>query len=361
MGGNGTGTLTWATTSYLSTDRYRLTLFSRTGGIWDLAGNFLDGENGLPSGNGTSGGNWQFDLNVLVGNVVDRPGLPPVVDTLDRAQVILRLGKVLGDSMYSRLADINGDGRIDTLDRAQVILNLGKTLPTAPLGPEVGVMQGTVVFDEELNTRLVEIDLTSGDVTTIESRPIADSPYGPSYMAIASGSPGVGAELAGGQNDVVEDTTASLINRHVAMPDRTPVGVFAVLPSVAVNAIAMQNQFDRAFVGPLPSSTAVQPVYEVSGIPTGQDDISSVLSGVTAGGSAIPVTPRPRLSEQAESTTNISMLDILALPAPLAKGPQLAQWKGTGPLPTADLFIPLFPDDFGIRSPIRTWDARASG
>jgi len=133
VGGNGTGTLTWATPSFLSTDRYRLTLFSGPGGIWDRAGNVLDGENGLPSGNGTPGGDWQFNLNVLVGNVIDRPGLPePMVDALDRAQVILRLGKVLGDAMYTRLADITGDGRIDALDRAQVLLNLGKTLPPAP-------------------------------------------------------------------------------------------------------------------------------------------------------------------------------------------------------------------------------------
>ena len=134
VGGNGTGTLTWETPAFLRTDRYTLSLLSGTDGIGDRAGNLLDGEDGLPSGNGAPGGSWRFDFNVLVGNAIDQPGEPcPMVDTLDRAQLILRLGAVLGDSMYTCLADIAGDGKIDMLDRAHVIINLGKTLPPAPI------------------------------------------------------------------------------------------------------------------------------------------------------------------------------------------------------------------------------------
>ncbi|MGB2823874.1 MAG: dockerin type I repeat-containing protein, partial [Phycisphaerae bacterium] len=118
---------------YFTMGRYKLILDGGAGGVQDIAGNALDGDGELdvfPSGDGVPGGDWAFELNVLVGDVSQGDG---VVDALDRDYVCQRYGGVLGSAVtgwnYDPLADVNGDGVINVIDRAIVRLHYGDVLP----------------------------------------------------------------------------------------------------------------------------------------------------------------------------------------------------------------------------------------
>jgi len=126
---SGTDTLTWDAGMYFSVGRYGLLLAGGAGGVQDIAGNALDGDGPLgafPSGDGAPGGDWAFELNVLIGDACAGDGL---VDRRDRDFVRNRYGDVLGWGHYDPLADINGDGVVNVIDRALVRFYYGDVLP----------------------------------------------------------------------------------------------------------------------------------------------------------------------------------------------------------------------------------------
>ena len=131
---------TWTLSRAVGNDKliFDLDADSPDGVRGGAAGNgpFLDGEwtNGtdsFPSGNGTAGGDFRFRLNVLPGDA-DRGG---VVNALDLAALRQRLNRSTtdpgtGGGAYSVFADLTGDGRINALDLSVARQRLNQRLPT---------------------------------------------------------------------------------------------------------------------------------------------------------------------------------------------------------------------------------------
>ena len=125
-----------ATWQFFSTERATRLRFlvdaSDYSTITDEAGNALDGEwaNGaddFPSGNGAAGGDFDFLVHRLAGDV-DRNGR---VNALDLAEVKRRLGTSAASAAYNVFADVNGSGAVNALDLAATRRNLNRSMPQA--------------------------------------------------------------------------------------------------------------------------------------------------------------------------------------------------------------------------------------
>jgi len=124
----------WRLESALAVDKLLAHLASDA--ITDPAGNPLDGEwsNGAqlgPSGDGQPGGDFDFRFNALPGDI-DRDAF---VGVLDINPMRNGLGKAAGQSGYDSAADLDGDGFIGVLDINPLRDGLGTSLPTEE--PEV--------------------------------------------------------------------------------------------------------------------------------------------------------------------------------------------------------------------------------
>lgn len=129
--------------------------------VVDAAGNELDGEilnpadPVFPSGNGLSGGQAVFRINILQGDA-DRNG---VVDTDDASIVLASLGRCSGQTDYDPNADLNGDGCVNALDVGIFTIAEGRSLPPEGIPPAVSQIApdpndpATVVvtFNEEID------------------------------------------------------------------------------------------------------------------------------------------------------------------------------------------------------------------
>ena len=129
-----TFTATWTFTPSAATDRLLFTLDAdAAAGVRSVLGLRLDGDwaNGgdaYPSGNGAQGGDLPFRVNVLGGDAT-RDGR---VNSLDLASVRQRLNSAstdTGRSLYTPYVDVTGDGRINALDLASVKQRLNAVLP----------------------------------------------------------------------------------------------------------------------------------------------------------------------------------------------------------------------------------------
>jgi GEVED domain-containing protein/Big-like domain-containing protein len=153
MTGSGTAQCTWTTTDYLDDDRYDLTVYDN---IEDLAGNALDGEphgahgDTLPSGDGSAGGDWMFDLNVLAG---DANGDGAVTD----ADYTIWADNYGSTSGNWNIGDFNGDGNVSDADYTIWADNYGQTLSGGgvaavrveeDLAPVLDVVETDIVVDE---------------------------------------------------------------------------------------------------------------------------------------------------------------------------------------------------------------------
>ena len=112
---SGTFTARWTVAHPIGADRLRITV--NDAGVTDTAGNLLDGEwtNGIStaSGDGTPGGDFLFDFNVLPGDVNRNGG----VNTQDVLITNSKGGSTAaGGGVYSPFADVNANGGINTQD-----------------------------------------------------------------------------------------------------------------------------------------------------------------------------------------------------------------------------------------------------
>ena len=182
--------LSWSVTSgtpngYLGNDRYAVILHDT---VEDLAGNTLDG------------GDWTFDLNVLIG-------------------------------------DINGDGVVNVLDKAQVRLHYGDTLPVA--------VTAALVADADLD-RGVGLD------GFLRWQPDLDEPVGSAQVAVAAAS-GIPVELQGAEaSSLKADVNGPAVGAELVLPvlpEITTALVGKAIPSraAATDAAAMVLQ-KRAYV-----------------------------------------------------------------------------------------------------------------
>ena len=104
--------------------------------VADLDGNALDGEfdnpsgpadgaSGLlPSGNGTAGGDFAFDLRVLPGNAT----ADAAVNLSDFTALSGAFGRTVGQGAYNPFTDFNGDGQVNLSDFTILSGNFGTNL-----------------------------------------------------------------------------------------------------------------------------------------------------------------------------------------------------------------------------------------
>ena len=122
----------------LAADRVSLDLDAdAAAGISDLANSALDGEwadgaDAYPSGDGAPGGDFRFAVNVLTGDADHRGGR---VTALDVAEVRRRVGTTAAAGGYSPYADLNASGSINSIDLSIARWALDRSLPSAPAAP----------------------------------------------------------------------------------------------------------------------------------------------------------------------------------------------------------------------------------
>ena len=131
-----THTATWTSAKPIGADRITLdtlsiaqAITSRDGSMV-LDGDWRDGADAFPSGDGVPGEAFTMKLNVLPGDA-DRNG---TVGALDAGGIRRRLGATAaaGSERYSPFYDLDGDGRIGALDFLAYRRRRFTTLPPAP-------------------------------------------------------------------------------------------------------------------------------------------------------------------------------------------------------------------------------------
>jgi subtilisin-like proprotein convertase family protein len=126
-----TRTGTWTLPTAVTADKLRLVLGAAD--VPSLDGEWSNGADAYPSGDGTSGGDFNFRINVLRG---DSTG-DGVVNALDLADVKRRLTRRPNDGMtgagaYSIFSDVTMDGVINALDLAAVKQRLTNRINDLP-------------------------------------------------------------------------------------------------------------------------------------------------------------------------------------------------------------------------------------
>ncbi len=125
VSGSGSSQVTWQTSPKLSRDRYTVQAYDT---IEDTAGNALDGEQhgatglSFPTGDGSAGGDWVADLNVLHSDFSGDGD----IDVTDLAI----LAANWNSSGNWLTGDASGDGSIDVTDLAILAANWKATLPS---------------------------------------------------------------------------------------------------------------------------------------------------------------------------------------------------------------------------------------
>jgi hypothetical protein len=130
-------------------------LLSLAGTLADAAGNALDGNwadgaQAFPSGDGTAGGPFRFRLNVLPGD----GSQDGTVSGTDSGQVRIRLSRSTsnpgsGSSAYSPAYDFDGNGRIDVLDYSAVLSRMNDSLPAGEPTPASETFTSSSAFSAE--------------------------------------------------------------------------------------------------------------------------------------------------------------------------------------------------------------------
>jgi hypothetical protein len=123
-----TKTAVWMFSAPITNDKLRLFLDDAL--VGGLDGEWADGADAFPSGDGTAGGDFDFRFNVLRGDATQDGR----VNALDLSFVRSKLNKTAtnpgtGTTAYSPFADINPDGQINALDLSAVRARLNNGLP----------------------------------------------------------------------------------------------------------------------------------------------------------------------------------------------------------------------------------------
>jgi hypothetical protein len=151
---------TWTTSSPLQKDRLRLDLDADgLDPVRDLDGNILDGEwtnnsDTYASGNGTAGGDFEFNFNVLPCDVNKSSN----VTYLDCIYINQLQGKSTTDNGYNPFRDLDGSGLIDSEDYQTAVAHVLDALPSGTPAGTYNDAPSTTHFD------LVEITADDIDV-----------------------------------------------------------------------------------------------------------------------------------------------------------------------------------------------------
>jgi hypothetical protein len=174
------GTITLS--SPIANDALILAIFDT---LTDTAENALDGEwttgVSLESGNGAAGGQFNFRIDVLPGDVNDNGG----VNTIDVLQTNAEIGTVVA-SQDDAIYDVNGNGGVNITDVLTINARVGTILPAAPQIPSpspVGAAAGGLAAAGELGLAgrpfIFRIERPSvGGLPGIDRLPLQTDPFG---------------------------------------------------------------------------------------------------------------------------------------------------------------------------------------
>ncbi|MCH8922193.1 MAG: CotH kinase family protein, partial [Planctomycetes bacterium] len=147
----GTYIATWTLSGAIAADRLVFNLKDSVHDPGDNAidGNWINGANAFPSGNGQreSADNFQFRLNVLPG---DAEGSEDV-GRGDLLAVMRHIGRDASDAGYNARADVTADGQIDVDDLRSILLRDSTRLPTGSPSSENSL---PVVATDEVFSRV---------------------------------------------------------------------------------------------------------------------------------------------------------------------------------------------------------------
>ena len=121
---------TWTLNAAIYKDRLRLDLDANGADpVRDLSGNVLDGEwtnnSSTVSGNGTAGGDFQFNFNVLPTDVNNSGG----ITSYDYVFIRQLENKVTSSVGYVAGRDVDGSGTIDAMDWLEALARASQSLP----------------------------------------------------------------------------------------------------------------------------------------------------------------------------------------------------------------------------------------
>jgi hypothetical protein len=193
----------WTLAAPLDRDRLRLDLDSNGADpVRDLEGNILDGEwtNNVStvSGNGTAGGDFQFNFNVLPTDVNNSGN----INNIDYTYIRQLDGKSTTTPGYIANRDINGDGIINSTDWMEALNRSTQTLPSgAPAGTNNDAPTTSGI-------PLVQINDTATDVT------ISLLSY---FDDVESGSSGLTYSIVSNDNPSLFDTASISESTNVVL------------------------------------------------------------------------------------------------------------------------------------------------
>ena len=173
-----TRTAKWTLSASIDRDRLRLSLDANGADpVRDLDGNVLDGEwtNNVSttSGNGTAGGDFRFNFNVLPTDVNNTGN----VNNVDYTSIRQLEGKVTTSTGYIAKRDINGDGVIDTADWQKALSRSTQALPsgvpagtnndspTTTQGPLVEILDHDVDVTVDMRSYFNDLENGSSGIT----------------------------------------------------------------------------------------------------------------------------------------------------------------------------------------------------
>jgi hypothetical protein len=232
---------TWTLAAPLDRDRLRIDLDANgVDPVRDLDGNILDGEwtnNGsIVSGNGTAGGDFEFNFNVLPTDVNNSA----TITSFDYLYIRQLDGKTVSDSGYIAKRDIDGNGVIDSVDWLEA---LARTLQVLPSGSPAGTFNDaptTSGFD------LVQIDDDAVDVAISLLTGFGDNEAGSgglTYSIIANSNPELfdTATINGATKELILNAADSAVGRASIIVRATDAGGLFVDTLITVD-VNRENQ-----------------------------------------------------------------------------------------------------------------------
>jgi len=166
---NSTRTATWTLGENVGGDVLSLVL---SDAVVDLTGNRLDGEwadatSTYPSGNGSSGGEFQMRIDVLPCDA-DGNGTVGFGD-------LLALQEAFGFAGYRAAADFDGNGVVDAADYITLKRNFGGALPAPSKAPIAAPSVGPAESPTAEIATVSQVGVGTGDVSLIADMPVGKS------------------------------------------------------------------------------------------------------------------------------------------------------------------------------------------
>jgi len=234
-------TATWTLSQPVNNDKLLIHVRSR---VTDTDGNVLDGEwadgaDRYPSGNGTADGVLQFRVNVLPGDTDQSGG---AVNAADVAQVRTRAREAL-DRSYTPFRDVDGSCSVDAGDVAIVRSRLRTQLPGAP---DQGVLRELPNSDEWYGTIL--------NANTDMASPFNLKNLPPELTMVTDMHGAAGLNWARAVNTVQAAYPQMLIGTYHSGRDAQPASTLATFPP---RAVPREGLADSQILMPLASDPNV--------------------------------------------------------------------------------------------------------